>query len=337
MGGEKRNDIVSCQRVRLPSIFEAEPRLGTGYMDSAIVTLGLTKRYGATAGITDLNLHVRRGEVCGFLGPNGAGKTTTIRLLLGLLRPTHGTMEILGLAPQGNRRSLLRRMGYLPGDIGLYRDLTGTEYLHHLLRLRTGRPSGEIRARLAELQDRFELDFHRKIGTYSKGMRQSVGILQAFMHRPELVILDEPTSGLDPIMQERFYELLSEERQRGTTVFLSSHILTEAARVCDRVVMVKGGRLVRVDEVEAYKARLGKRITIETRSSARAFRERIENLRGVSQMTEKENQLQFFFNGDMQTLIQGIGQIDITDFMCEPAAIEQVFMGFYGEQQGREH
>lgn len=300
-------------------------------MDFAIVTLGLTKHYGATVGIADLDLNVRRGEVCGFLGPNGAGKTTTIRLLLGLLQPTRGQVKLLGLDAGGNRRTLLGRMGYLPGDIGLYRDLTGAQYLRHLLRLRTRRPSTGIQTRLGELQARFELDFHRKIGTYSKGMRQIVAVIQAFMHRPELAILDEPTSGLDPIMQERFYELLSEERKRGATIFLSSHILTEVARVCDRVVMVKDGRLVRVDEIEAYKAHIGKRITIETRLPAWKFRERLEALRGVSRMTVKENQLQFFFSGNMQAIIQSIGQMEITDFACESPDIEHVFLSFYGE------
>ncbi|HPO14811.1 MAG TPA: ABC transporter ATP-binding protein [Candidatus Hydrogenedentes bacterium] len=301
-------------------------------MDCAIVTSGLTKHYGGTVGIADLDLTVRRGEICGFLGPNGAGKTTTIRLLLGMIRPTRGTMEILGMEEPGNHRKLLRRMGYLPGDIGLYQDMTGSQYLHHLLQLRLGNPPETIRKRLGELQRRFEIDFQRKIRTYSKGMRQITGIIQSFMHQPELIIMDEPTSGLDPVMQEQFYALLAEEKNRGATIFLSSHILTEVARVCDRVVMVKEGRLMHTEDVDAYKAHIGKRIVIETAIPPGTFRERMETLDGVSQITVTGNRLQFFFTGDMQALIQIAGQMGITDFLSESPTLDHVFLNLYGDQ-----
>ena len=300
-------------------------------MDVAIVTTGLTKHYGTTIGIADLNLEVRRGEVCGFVGPNGAGKTTTIRLLLGLLRPTRGNIKILGRNINRNPQTLLHRIGYLPGDVGLYRDMTGIQYLHHLLRLKTRKPSADILKRVEDLQCRFDIDFHRKIGVYSKGMRQIVGIIQAFMHNPELIILDEPTSGLDPMMQERFYELLAEERERGTSIFLSSHILTEVTRVCDRVMLVKDGHLVRVDEIETYKTRLGKRITLQTDFPDGELHESLKRLEGISGITVKGNQIQFFFNGDMKSLILFMAQIEVADFLCEPLGIEHVFLDFYRE------
>ncbi len=300
-------------------------------MDAAIKTTGLTKHYGATVGIEDLDLGVEAGEVFGFLGPNGAGKTTTIRLLLGLVRPTRGTIRLLGKAARAHRKELLGRIGYLPGDLGLYRDLTGLRYLDHFLKLRTGEPSMDQEERLKELTTRFGIGLTRRIGTYSKGMRQIVGIIQAFMHQPDLLILDEPTSGLDPIMQERFYELLAEEKERGATVFLSSHILREAERVCDRVALIKEGRLKNVESVAQREALVGKKVTVASRTDAAQILQAVSALDGVREATANEDSVGFFYSGDIRALIQCLAQFETDDLVCETPDIEEVFMSFYRE------
>ena len=192
-----------------------------------ITTRGLTKYYGRFTGVEDLNLSVRQGEIYGFLGPNGAGKTTTIRLLLGLLKPSSGNMRIMGRETARFQKEPANLIGYLPGEIGLYKDLTGKAYLQHFMELRTGKVDHARRLRMEGLMHRFNIAFDKKIAAYSKGMRQVIGIIQAFMHNPRLLILDEPTAGLDPIMQELFYEFLLEEKEAGKTIFFSSHILKE--------------------------------------------------------------------------------------------------------------
>ena len=220
-------------------------------MDSIIVTNGLTKYYGKAPGILDLNLEVETGEVFGFLGPNGAGKSTTIRTLLDLLHPTSGTATIMGLDSHRDSVAIKRQIGYIPGDLAMYNSMTGRELCTYFSALR----NVDTSQRVATLADRLDLDLDRKIGSYSSGNRQKVGIVQAFMHDPELLILDEPSAGLDPLMQQEFYSMIDEARDAGNTVFLSSHILPEVERIADRVGIVRNSRLVTVDTVEDLKAK----------------------------------------------------------------------------------
>ncbi|HET6570540.1 MAG TPA: ABC transporter ATP-binding protein [Solirubrobacterales bacterium] len=212
---------------------------------SAIETAGLTKYYGAVRGIEDLTLTVEPGEVFGFLGPNGAGKTTTIRTLLDLLHPTRGSARILGLDSRRDSVAIRARLGNLPGDFGYGKRSSGREALALLARLRG---LADL-SRAEELARRFRADLDRPLGRLSRGNRQKVGLILAVFHRPDLLILDEPTSGLDPLMQEEFLALLREERARGCAVFLSSHELDEVERVCDRVGIVRGGRLIAVERI----------------------------------------------------------------------------------------
>jgi ABC-2 type transport system ATP-binding protein len=206
----------------------------------AIRTLALTKRYGSVVGLADLDLEVERGEVFGYLGPNGAGKTTTIRLLLGLLRPTSGTAHVLGIDAVSDPRHAHRRLAYVAGDVALWPSLTGEETLHLL-----GRVHGTIDAEYrAELVDRFELDPSRRVRTYSKGNRQKLALIGALMTRADLLVLDEPTAGLDPLMEQVFRACVREAAERGQTVFLSSHVLSEVEAVCGRVAILREGRLV---------------------------------------------------------------------------------------------
>jgi ABC-2 type transport system ATP-binding protein len=216
-------------------------------LTAAIECDALTKTYGAVRGVADLGITVRRGEVFGFLGPNGAGKTTTIRCLVGLLRPTSGRARVLGLDPIADHRRLAPHLGYLPGELRLYPELTG----HQTLRL-LGDLQGAPTLRRAELCERLGLradDLARPVREYSRGMKQKLGLVQALQHHPDVVVLDEPSEGLDPLVQETFFDLLAETAHRGGTVLLSSHVLPEVQRACERVAIVRAGRLVTVQSV----------------------------------------------------------------------------------------
>jgi ABC-2 type transport system ATP-binding protein len=220
-------------------------------VSGAIVAEQLTKRYGAVRGIESVDLEVRYGEVFGFLGPNGAGKTTFIRTLLDIIRASSGRASVLGLDAHRDSRAIRRRVGYLPGDVDLWPKMTGAEVLQHLARLRGGVDKNKI----DQLNRRFAVDPTRRVEDLSKGNRQKLGVVQAFMHDPELLILDEPTSGLDPLQQHEFRALLLERVAAGTTVFLSSHVLSEVEHTASRVGLIKEGRIIDVDEVAALKAR----------------------------------------------------------------------------------
>jgi ABC-2 type transport system ATP-binding protein len=229
-------------------------------VNAAIETRGLGKRYGRVAALEDLSLRVEPGEVFGFLGPNGAGKTTTIRLLLGLIRPTAGSAAVLGRAVRPGSASWRADIGYLPGELALWPELTGRETLDHLVRLAHAKP-----VRRAELLERLALgasDLDRRVRTYSDGMKQKLGIVQALETEPRLLLLDEPTKGLDPLVQQSFYALLAEARTRGTTVFFSSHVLAEVERVCDRVAMLRAGHLVALESVDAVREGQRRRVTV---------------------------------------------------------------------------
>jgi ABC-2 type transport system ATP-binding protein len=227
-------------------------------MADAIRTEGLTKFYGKVRGIEGLDLTVRVGEVFGYLGPNGAGKTTTIRLLLDLIRPTAGRAEVLGLDTRAASLQVRRRLGYLPGELHLYENMSGRELVRYLGALR-GR---DDRDHAAELAERLELDLDRPIKSLSKGNKQKVGLVQALAHRPELLVLDEPTSGLDPLVQHEFHRMLDEARRDGRTVLLSSHDLAEVEHIADRVGIIRSGRLVAVDAIADLKAKAVHRLEL---------------------------------------------------------------------------
>lgn len=292
-----------------------------------IQTSGLTKYYHSYPGLQSLTLTIKQGEIFGYLGPNGAGKTTTIRLLLGLLKPTGGSFSLLGRDILTHPKEYFEELGYIPGDISLYNDLTGNQYLSHFWNLRKGRNNKSNQQRLTILKDRFNIDYSKKIGTYSKGMKQVIGIIQAFMHKPKLLILDEPTSGLDPIMQELFYELLLEEKKNGNTIFFSSHILSEVERVCDRVGIIKNGKLVCIEELENNNSLIGKKVSLTTTSPK--FPQIIQQLSGVKELVENGNKVAFFYSGELNPLMQCLASIDLTDFTCESPSIEDAFFKFY--------
>jgi len=293
---------------------------------AVIVTEKLTKYYGKVRGIEALDLAVEQGEVFGFLGPNGAGKTTTIRLLLDLIRPSAGKACIFGLDVNTNSLSIRQRTGYVPGDVVLYDGLTGTDFLKLMGSFR----GGYAASRVKELQDRLDLDLSRQSRAYSKGNKQKLAVVQAFASDPELLILDEPTTGLDPLIQKRFYDLILEEKKRGKTVFFSSHILPEVERVCDRVGMVKDGRLVAVERIDDLKHKKVRHMEVTFARDVDAAELAVP---GVEVLTLAERHADLRISGNITTLLQKLAALPVEDMSFPEANLEDSFMAFYGGAQ----
>jgi ABC-2 type transport system ATP-binding protein len=293
----------------------------------AIETTGLSKTYrGGVLALSGLDLRLERGEVLGYLGPNGAGKSTTLRLLLDLIRPTGGSARILGLDVRIDGVEVRRRVGYVPGDLRLFDRLTGREQLDSLARLRGGLIA-ELRD---ELCDRFAVVLDRPIRDLSKGNRQKLGLVQAFMHRPEVLVLDEPTSGLDPLLQEEFRRLLRETVDDGRAVFLSSHSLDEVQHVADRVAIIRGGRLVDVDSVEGLREHALRRVTIHVVGAADAAP--FAALPAVRVDAVEGNVLRLSVpEAAMDAVVKVAARSTILDFVSEPADLEEIFLTRYRE------
>jgi ABC-2 type transport system ATP-binding protein len=283
----------------------------------------LTKSYGARRGIVELTFSVEPGEVFGFLGPNGAGKTTTIRTLLDLLRPTSGRATVLGFDSHADAVEIHRRVGYLPGEFVAYERSTGREYLEFFARLRDGAP------RMNELIQRFDCDVDVKISDLSHGNRQKLGLVQAFMHEPELAILDEPTQGLDPIVQREFHALVQESRKEGRSIFLSSHVLPEVEHLCDRVAIVREGSLIAVEDVGAMKARAIR--TVDIRFAGPAPADVFGGLPGVSDIEIQGETLRCKASGSLDALVKAAARFEVIDLRSNEASLEDVFLAFYGK------
>jgi ABC-2 type transport system ATP-binding protein len=290
-----------------------------------IQTFGLSKRYGRVQALSDLDLTVLPGDIFGFLGPNGAGKTTTIRVLLDLIRPTRGRAEVLGLDSRGDSLAIRRRVGYLAGEVALYTQMTG----HALLSLVDDLRGGGLLTRGHQLAERLELDLSPRIGSYSSGMKQKLAFVAAAMPRPELLILDEPTKGLDPLVQLEVYAILNEERERGCTVFFSSHILPEVERVCNRVGIVREGRLVAVEDVESIRH---KRVRVLTVTFSRPVPAEALVMEGVEIRSVDGNQAELGVHGHVPDLLRRLAELPVEDFVFPEATLEETFMRFYGEE-----
>ena len=301
----------------------------SGTTDVAIRTEGLTKHYGRRRGLEGLDLHVRTGEVFGYLGPNGAGKTTTIRLLLDLIRPSGGAATVLGLDPRRQGVALRRRIGYLPGDFTVDTRQPVRELLTYLGNLRGGVP----RSRIETLAERLDLDMSARIRSLSKGNRQKVGLVQAFMHQPELLILDEPTSGLDPLVQQRFLAMLREAKATGQTVFMSSHVLSEVQQSADRVGIVRGGRLAAVEEVEALRRRAIRRIEIHFDAPVPA--DAFTGLPDVRDVQVDGGTLRCRLSGPADPLLKAAARFTALSVLAEEPDLEELFLAYYDQEDGR--
>jgi ABC-2 type transport system ATP-binding protein len=273
--------------------------------------------------LEDLTIEVHEGEIFGFLGPNGAGKSTAIRLLLGFLHPSAGRASVLGLDSIRDSVAIRARVGYLPGGIAFWDGLTGARLLDELAAL-SGRPP----VRRAELLARLELSpatLRRPVRDYSRGMRQKLGVVQALQHDPELAILDEPTEGLDPLMQYAFYTILDELREAGRTIFFSSHILSEVERLCDRVAIVRRGRLVALEDIPTLLARRKRNVEMRVDGAP----PRLAGIPGVSDITVGEGRLRCRLEGDVAPFLAAIAGAPIHDLTIEPARLEEAFLEFY--------
>jgi beta-exotoxin I transport system ATP-binding protein len=291
---------------------------------------GLTKYYGENRGIVDVDFSVDAGEVFGFLGPNGAGKTTTIRLLLDLIRPTSGRLSVFGLDSRRESVAIHRRLGYLPGDLRLYERMTGRELLRFFGHLR-GSDQTSRGEQLAGRLD-LDLDLDRQINELSRGNRQKVGLLQAFLHDPDLLVLDEPTSGLDPLVQETFYELASEVTDRGGTVFLSSHVLSEVQHIADRVALIREGSLALDDTVENLRARSFTHVeaTFAEPPPPGAF----TGVPGVGELDPHRDVVRFALEGEIDPLLKALARFHVRALDVHEADLEDVFMALYRGEGG---
>ncbi|WP_086667200.1 ABC transporter ATP-binding protein [Lentzea kentuckyensis] len=291
-------------------------------MTSAISVSGLVKTFGPTRALDDLNLDVRTGEVHGFLGPNGSGKSTTIRILLGLLRADSGTARLLGGDPWKDTAALHRRLAYVPGDVNLWPNLTGGEVIDLLGRLR----GGLNKARRAELLERFELDPRKKGRTYSKGNRQKVALVAALSSDVELLILDEPTSGLDPLMEAVFQDCINDERERGRTVLLSSHILAEVEALCDRVSIIRNGHIVETGTLSELRHLTRTSISAELAGPPNG----LTSMAGVHDLVAEGNRVKFEVDSDkLDPVLKQLVSSGVRTLTSQPPTLEELFLRHY--------
>jgi len=301
----------------------------------AISTEGLTRFYGPHPGIVDLDLSVAPGEVFGFLGPNGAGKTTTIRLLLDFIRPTRGRARVLDLDTRADSLAIRRRVGYLPGELRLYDTLSGRELLGYFGHLRGGVDWSWVN----ELAERLDCDLGREVKVLSHGNRQKLGLIQAFMSRPDLLVLDEPTAGLDPLVQQTFFSLVEEARERGATAFVSSHVLPEVERLCDRVAMIAEGRMLTTERVSDLKRRALR--SLEFTFAQPVPEAAFAGLPGVQELRVDGSRLRCRVMGSVDGLLKAANRYEVLNVVSQEPSLEEIFVSLYArareEREAREN
>ena len=293
----------------------------------AIELRGLTKRFGDFTAVDGLDLTVNSGEVFGFLGPNGSGKSTTIRTVLDQIRPTSGTARVFGLDSVRDSLEVRSRLGYVPGDLALYPRLTGAQVLDYFARLRGG---VDLRY-LEELTTRLGPDLDKKISECSTGNRQKVGLIQALMHRPDLLVLDEPSTGLDPLVQQEFHALVNEARDEGRTVFLSTHTLSEVERVADRVAIIRHGRLAAVESIEELRRKAIRRLDMEFAEPVSG--DLFTDLDGVRDVGVDRSRVRVAFDGSINPILAAAMSHELLDLHTEDADLEEIFLAYYEDDQ----
>ena len=289
-------------------------------MGYAIETTKLTKYYGKARGIVDVDLAVEEGEIFGFIGPNGAGKSTTIRTLLGLIRKTSGDAAVFGMDCEKDKVKILAEVGYLPGEVFYYDKMRAID----LLRYSASFYRKDCTKRIKELSDALSLDLNKKIEDMSLGNKKKVGIVQGLLHSPKLIILDEPTSGLDPLMQRTFFDLIQRENERGATVLFSSHILGEVQRICDRVAIIKEGRIVDLRRIEDLRRNSYKKVSITTESPLEGF-----SLPGAAQITQEGGQTSFLYSGEVNALFAKLASLPLVNADVSEPELEEIFLHYY--------
>jgi ABC-2 type transport system ATP-binding protein len=288
---------------------------------SVIEVAKLTKYYGRSRGIIDVSFDVKEGEIFGFIGPNGAGKSTTIRLLLSLIHPTSGGAKVFGMDVTKHGPEIRKDIGYLPSDVFYYEGMKVID----LLKYSAGFYQHDCTQRIKELSEIMELEMHRRISDLSYGNKKKVGIVQGLLHSPRLLFLDEPTAGLDPLMQRKFFDLIRAENARGVTVFFSSHILGEVQRLCNRVGIIREGRIVEISDIRTLQKNNYKKVQI----SAEGLKPGAFNMPGVTNVQADDGALRFFFKGDINTVLKKMNGLKVTDVTIEEPTLEEIFMHYY--------
>lgn len=292
-------------------------------MNAVIKTKKLTKYYGKARGIIDVDLTVNEGEIFGFIGPNGAGKSTTIRTLLGLIFKTSGQASIFSLDCQRDRKKILAEVGYLPSEVFYYDKMKAID----LLRYSASFYKKDCGAKINELAKALDLDLNRRIEDMSLGNKKKVGIVQGLLHSPKLIILDEPTSGLDPLMQKTFYEIIKKENENGATVLFSSHILSEVQKICDRVAIIKEGRIIKMQGVAELRQSTYKKVALSTPDDISSF-----SLEGSSDIQHtRDGQLSFVYKGDCNRLLASLSKYSLSNLDISEPSLEEIFMHYYEE------
>ncbi|PKM86788.1 MAG: ABC transporter [Firmicutes bacterium HGW-Firmicutes-12] len=282
----------------------------------------LTKYYGKERGIIDVSLNVEEKEIFGFIGPNGAGKTTTLRTLLALIYPTSGSATIFGMDCIKYGTEIKKEIGYLPSEVFYYDKMKVID----LLKYSASFYKKDCSKRIKELTEIMDLDLHKRIDDLSFGNKKKVGIVQGLLHGPKLIILDEPTSGLDPLMQQKFFELLQEENKKGATILFSSHILGEVQRLCNRVAIIKEGKIIQLEKISALQENNYKKIKVQTTAN---LDQDYFNIEGVSNLEEKQNIISFLFRGNINSIMKKISDIEIANVWIEEPDLEEIFLHYY--------
>lgn len=285
----------------------------------------LTKNYGKARGIVDVSFNVQQGEIFGFIGPNGAGKSTTIRTLLSLIYPTSGSATIFGKDCVKFGPEIKKKIGYLPSEVFYYDNMKVID----LLKYSASFYKKDCSKRITELAEIMDLDLNKKIDDLSFGNKKKVGIVQGLLHEPKLIILDEPTSGLDPLMQQKFFDLLEEENKKGATILLSSHILSEVQRLCNRVAIIKEGKIIKVEKISTLQENNHKKFKIEVKSK---IDENYFKISGVSDFAVKGNIISFLFRGNINSIMKKISEIEISNLWIEEPDLEEIFMHYYQKE-----
>ena len=288
-----------------------------------IKTNKLTKYYGKNLGIENLDLEVREGEIFGFLGPNGAGKSTTIKLLLNFIKPTSGSATVFGLNPEHNIVDINQDIGYLPGEVHMYEQLSGFAHLKFQAQLQDSVGWSYVE----ELGQRLQADFKKSIKALSHGNKQKIALIGALMNKPKLLILDEPTTGLDPLVQQEFYKILAEANRSGTTVFISSHILPEVERICDRVAIIREGKLVLTEEINVLKNKAERPVEVFFKDKPR--KEDFEQIPGVTQLSLEGNSLRCVIAGSYDQFLKAVAKYEVSNLITQEPSLEKIFLGYY--------